>query len=64
MTRGGFPTGQGLTLRVYEVLADGTRRDVEPEQHTYGTRPLSPPPRVHGSDRTQSAYPRDLQAED
>lgn len=55
MTRGGFPTGRGLTLRVYEVLADGTRRDVEPETHTFGTRPIPrPPARVHGSDQTKS----------
>jgi hypothetical protein len=55
MTRGGFPTGQGLTLRVYEVLADGTRRDVEPEVHTYGSRPIvRPTTSVHGSDRAKT----------
>lgn len=50
MLRGGSERGQGLTLRVYEVLADGTRRDLKPGLHTYGSRPLPapPPPRRNG----------------
>jgi hypothetical protein len=56
VTRGGTPTGRGLTLRVYEVLQDGTQREVEPESHTYGSRPIAVPPgRVHGSDRPEKS---------
>lgn len=44
-SRGGFETGQGLTIRVYEVLADGTRRDIQHVVHTYGSRPIPAPPR-------------------
>jgi len=44
MARGGQETGRGLTLRVYEVRADGTRQDLEPAIHTYGSRPIPAPP--------------------
>lgn len=27
-------------MRVYEVRADGTRSDLEPQAHTYGSRPV------------------------
>ena len=46
MLRAGEESGQGLRLRVYEVRADGTRQELEPLVHTYGTRPIpAPPPR-------------------
>jgi len=44
MLRGGEQTGQGMRLRVYEVHADGSRRELEPLAHTYGTRPIPQPP--------------------
>ena len=60
MLRGGVPRGAGLTLRVYEVCADGSERDLKPSMHTYGSRPVPASlwqPRRHAEASADPVWP-------